>query len=280
MTETMEGFRPALYYPYIHIRSEDWLKATLLCVPVVKRLIPDNYDPEDTGNIAPYAKIAGPYGALLQRVPAYSVAADQAQQELFGKIRGSLATIQEAYGRARAPAIDEYLIHDAKFSGSLLAYLEDEGLAWKSVNPNAYGQRNWYALHPTLGKAVMTCIGLSTARESDLDIVTADGKYQEDLLTPDKDDIFDTLIRQRKSQKPTADSEARRDLGQLVIALAGINLKALPPGPNSGTPGIEEVRRLRKPAAEERKHNRQKHRRGHIYLPAHGRGRRNRRCMA
>jgi hypothetical protein len=160
MTETMEGFRPALYYPYIHIRSEDWLKATLLCVPVVKRLIPDNYDPEDTGNIAPYAKIAGPYGALLQRVPAYSVAADQAQQELFGKIRGSLATIQEAYGRARAPAIDEYLIHDAKFSGSLLAYLEDEGLAWKSVNPNAYGQRNWYALHPTLGKAVMTCIGL------------------------------------------------------------------------------------------------------------------------
>jgi hypothetical protein len=56
MTETTESFRPALYYPYIHIRSEDWLKATLLCVPVVKRLIPENYDPEDTGNIAPYAK--------------------------------------------------------------------------------------------------------------------------------------------------------------------------------------------------------------------------------
>jgi hypothetical protein len=57
MTETTESFRPALYYPYIHIRSEDWLKATLLCVPVVKRLIPENYDPEDIGDIAPYAKI-------------------------------------------------------------------------------------------------------------------------------------------------------------------------------------------------------------------------------
>src|ERR1700750_3452907 len=69
MTETTESFRPALYYPYIHIRSEDWLKATLLCVPVVKRLIPESYDPEDTGDIAPYAKIACPYGELLQRVP-------------------------------------------------------------------------------------------------------------------------------------------------------------------------------------------------------------------
>jgi hypothetical protein len=34
-------------------------KTTLLCVPVVKRLIPDNYDLEDTGEIAPYAKITG-----------------------------------------------------------------------------------------------------------------------------------------------------------------------------------------------------------------------------
>ena len=35
--------QPALYYPYIHIRSENWLKATLLCVPAVKRIVPENY---------------------------------------------------------------------------------------------------------------------------------------------------------------------------------------------------------------------------------------------
>jgi hypothetical protein len=29
--------RPVLYYPYIHIRSEHWLKATLLCVPTSAR---------------------------------------------------------------------------------------------------------------------------------------------------------------------------------------------------------------------------------------------------
>lgn len=94
MPKTTESFRPALYYSYIHIRSEDWLKATLLCVPVVKRLIRESYDPEDTGDIAPYSKIAGPYGELLQRAPAYNVAADQAQQELFSKIRDNLDTIK------------------------------------------------------------------------------------------------------------------------------------------------------------------------------------------
>jgi hypothetical protein len=73
----------------------------------------------------------------------------------------------------------------------------------------------------------MTCIGLSIARDSDLDIVTADGKYHEALATTDEEDNFDTLLRQRKLQKLAADSEARRDLGQLVIAVARINLKAL-----------------------------------------------------
>src|SRR5579884_858666 len=49
--------RAALYYPYIHIRSEHWLKATLLCAPVVKRIVPDGYVPEDQANIRKYAGI-------------------------------------------------------------------------------------------------------------------------------------------------------------------------------------------------------------------------------
>jgi hypothetical protein len=157
------------------------------------------------------------------------VAADLAQQDLLRKISDNLVPIKEAYSRTKAPKVDEYWIHDAKFSGSLLRFLKKEDLAWESADPNAYGHRYWFALHPILGKAIMTCIGLSTARDINLDIVTADGMYHEALLTTDEDDIFDALLRQRTSQKLAVDSEARRDLGQLVIALAGINLKALPP---------------------------------------------------
>src|SRR5664280_274615 len=77
--------RPALYYPYIHIRSEHWLKATLLCVPTVKRIVPQNYVPEDDPQIVRYTEITGPHGALLQAVPAYSHAADRAQRHLLDK---------------------------------------------------------------------------------------------------------------------------------------------------------------------------------------------------
>ena len=41
----------ALCYPYIHIRDEHWLKATLLCTPTVKRIVPLKYTPEDTAAI-------------------------------------------------------------------------------------------------------------------------------------------------------------------------------------------------------------------------------------
>ena len=59
--------QPALYYPYIHIRSENWLKATLLCVPAVKRIVPSNYAPEDDAAIIPYVTISGPNGLYSKR---------------------------------------------------------------------------------------------------------------------------------------------------------------------------------------------------------------------
>ncbi|KOX06657.1 hypothetical protein ADK66_22280 [Micromonospora sp. NRRL B-16802] len=35
--------RPALYYPYIHIRDEQWLKTAALYWPSIYRLVPDGY---------------------------------------------------------------------------------------------------------------------------------------------------------------------------------------------------------------------------------------------
>jgi hypothetical protein len=91
--------RPALYYPYIHIRSERWLKATLLCMPTVKRIVPDDYTPEDEPAITPYTTITGPYGKLLQTVPAYTPATDHAQRRLLNKIVENARTIDNKYSR-------------------------------------------------------------------------------------------------------------------------------------------------------------------------------------
>src|SRR5260370_11897716 len=106
--------RPALYYHYSHIRSEHWLKGTLLCVPTVKRIVPEGYVPEDIPLIRKYAEIEGPNGALLQAVPASSQAANDAQLRLLENLREHEAEIQRKFARQRSPPPDAYWTPDAK----------------------------------------------------------------------------------------------------------------------------------------------------------------------
>jgi len=211
-----------------HIRSEHWLKATLLYAPTVKRIVPEKYTPEDQPSILNYAKISGPYGALLQTVPAYSPAADDAQQRLHIRLQDHESEIVKRYARSQAPSPDEYWIHTAKFNGTLLSYLVDKNLAWQSHDPGAYGHRTWYALHPILGSAIMTTLGLSIAREQHYDIVTPSVRFHETLLASTPAELFDVLLGEQTAAVRT-DNQVRHDLGQLVISLTGVNYQALRP---------------------------------------------------
>lgn len=221
--------RPALYYPYIHIRSEHWLKATLLCVPTVKRIVPQNYVPEDDPQIVRYTEITGPHGALLQAVPAYSHAADRAQRHLLDKLRMHEDEIKLKYGRSQSPSPDDYWVHDAKFNNELLEYLSMHDLAWPSSHGSAYGHRSWYALHPILGSAIMTTLGLSIARERQYDIVTPSTQFHETLLATKEDAIFDAVLAGHEAESSQTAVQMRQDLGQLVITLTGVNYQALRP---------------------------------------------------
>lgn len=220
---------PSLYYPYIHIRSEHWLKATLLCTPVVKRIVPEAYVPEDLANIKKYTQIKGPNGPLLQAVPAWSAAAYAAQLSLLDKLRTHGAEIDSRYSHGRSPNPDEYWIHDAKFSGELLDYLLAHDLAWPSQHSSAYGTRTWHALHPVLGGAVMTTLGLSIAREQGYDIVTPSIQFHETLLANREDEIFDVLVDTGQPSPRVTHAQAQHDIGQLVITLTGVNYQALQP---------------------------------------------------
>lgn len=35
--------RIGLYYPYVHFRSDEWLKKTLIVFPGIKQIIPDDH---------------------------------------------------------------------------------------------------------------------------------------------------------------------------------------------------------------------------------------------
>ena len=257
-TTDASGLRPALYYPYIHIRSERWLKATLLCVPTVKRIVPVGYTPEDEPAITAYTTTTGPYGQLLQSVPTDTPAAGNAQGRLLDQLRENARTIRKKYTRSRAPVVDSYWIHEAKFTHALLEYLQEHYLAWPSAAGDAVGNRTWCALHPTLGKAIMTTLGLSIATEQRYDIVTADGKYHEALLATEEDALFEALLNGGRAQVEPTSVQARNDLGQRVITMTGVNYRALLPisiAELQASPHFRTFQRLLRTSASSVDHN-------------------------
>lgn len=225
MVDALE--RPALYYPYIHIRSENWLKATLLCMPVVKRIVPESYTPEDDHKILKFTAISGPAGVLLQSVPSFSHAAYEAQERLLANLREHRDQIKRRFDRDHAPFRDKCWVHDAKFTYRLLEFLLRNKLAWPSEHSSAYGHRNWYALHPILGSAIMTTLGLSIAREEKYDIVTPSADVHDTLLATNEEGVFEALMSNNPPPSKRSLWQASRDLGQLVITLSGVNLRAL-----------------------------------------------------
>ena len=40
--------QPGLYYPFVHIRDDDWLKLAALYWPEVRRLVPSGYPKRDS----------------------------------------------------------------------------------------------------------------------------------------------------------------------------------------------------------------------------------------
>jgi len=82
-------------------------------------------------------------------------------------------------------------------------------------------------MHPVLGKAVMTVLGLSIARSDRLDIVTDTGTFHEALLANDEAHVFDAVLGYRNvARQPHS---IRRDVAEMTICLAGVNLTALQP---------------------------------------------------
>jgi hypothetical protein len=72
--------------------------------------------------------------------------------------------------------------------------------------------------------------GLGIAGEKHYDIVTNSDAFHETLLATNEDQIFDTLLRSGAEPKAIiGKTQARRDLGQLVITLTGVNYEALRP---------------------------------------------------
>jgi hypothetical protein len=188
----------ALYYPYINVRSVNWLKAMLLCFPHVLRMMPQGYIRRDSREMLQFSETAGESGRpLLEPVNVLDHAYIGAQQEFLARLQAHFECkpdfLIRRFSRDRAiadygeTATSFFPIHIGKFSMSLVNFLRERHLAWEpisEVDSDSFHQtwrrtrnpENRVAVHPLLGQAIMSTMAAAVATDRECDVVTDWGR--------------------------------------------------------------------------------------------------------
>ena len=191
--------KDALYYPYIHIRSVDWLKRALLVFPHVARIVARYYVPQDRGELRAFADTLGRWNKpLLREANLNSSGVRRAQSTLLKLLADDLANVPDfldRYSRAapgNSRAHKEFLLHVDKPTYELVDFLREHGLMWEAKNesPSAFT-----AVHPVIGEAIISTIAMACARDEGFDVVTDEGRVHHDISGSDVIGLYRALIR-------------------------------------------------------------------------------------
>ena len=225
--------RDALYYPFIHIRDANWLKAALLTFPQVRRIVPSGFTLSDLEEIRPFGKVRGATGtALLADEPAEMRSVQEAQERLLERLEAAPREALERFTRARAEAelaADSFAFHmHAGKMRPLLYFLRSHGIAWPARPASGGAPAEWFAMHPRLGEAIMSVIAIAIAEEKKLDIVTSSGRIHGALARLDDESIVAPLLGGTAPKRPAehAESNSVDELCQAVM-LTGFDLAKL-----------------------------------------------------
>jgi hypothetical protein len=242
MTENIALDRDALYYPYIHIQDANWLKATLLCFPGVRRMIPQNYMPDDSRTVREFCELMGPRNLpLVSSVDLFSSSATMAENNLLKKLQANDAFIRARYSKAKTveqygDSANKFNLHDEKIIIGLYSYLtagpEEKALAWRTTPPKDRPQwrssTGWLALHPALGSAILSVKAVALANDFGLDIVTDSSGAHQAVATRNEEDIFDQLIGRTVPDRTSSTNDTVDDLAEIVMT-TNFDVSALTP---------------------------------------------------
>jgi len=170
---SISGYGIALYYPYIHLQDENWMKVAALYYDELRRIVPEGYRTQDSDivrllndrfqfikDLHPGRESKEIAGDFL-RFAIEQLSDTNKRKDLFIKI-GKLL-----------PPKSAFRIHVGKISRLLRMELPKIGLAKKS---SAKGP--WYDFEPVTGALYMTCLANKMAENRELPIVTDDPVYQ------------------------------------------------------------------------------------------------------
>jgi hypothetical protein len=225
--------RDALYYPYIHVRDVNWLKATLLCFPNVRRIVPRRYSLVEEPEFRDFCETEGPRGPLLSSADLDSESVTAAQRDLLRKLREHEELLQK-YSRLPTMAqygaeADQFQIHRDKMIYQLTSYLEESDLAWHTrsaywgddlmchqTTPTT-DPHDWLTLHPFLGSAIMATLAIAVAQDCGLDIVTDSVQAHYAVASNDKNHVFEALLGNVLPVPPSNRDEVVDNLAEVVI---------------------------------------------------------------
>ncbi len=219
----------ALNYPYIRVRSVDWLKRTLLIFPHVVRMTPFRDAPADDPEIAAFTDIVVREKPLLRAADLQSRHVYEALRELITELKSRLEVEGTAFlaGYSRDAARESgissiggeltvwerrlspnatFQIHAYKLFEDLAGFLRDAGLAWQPDSAFADGP-DYLEMHPQLGEAVMATLATTCAENEGLEVVTEFPELHGKLLGGPREKILSACLDGMKSSGRTSERQ-------------------------------------------------------------------------
>lgn len=231
----------ALNYPYIRVRSVDWLKRTLLIFPHVVRMTPDWRAPADDPEVSAFAHLMGDRYPLLRSADLQSSHVRVAQLELVAELRSRLdkegGRFRARYGRQAASDLATSLIgetltiwerrlsphatfqiHAYKLYEELTAFLRQENLVWHPDFPDG---PDYLEMHPHLGEAVMATLAMACAENEGLQVVTEFPRLHGKLLGTPREKILTACL---DGIKPTGSTSGQEIAEFLVYRWCNVDM--------------------------------------------------------
>lgn len=184
--------RAALYFPYIHIRDDNWLKAAALYWPSVRRIVPQGYPKHDSRTAETFAD----EGVLRDVDPSWRM--DKFAFDLASAVHRNIDEVANQYGLSQARGADNHAegrhvwepwqettlawIHFQKIPPHVVDLLVARQVAVRGRTPNHEGHlvlhgeptrpEDWIGMHPALASAYMTALAGEISDQSSFEPLT------------------------------------------------------------------------------------------------------------
>ncbi|MGC5322406.1 DUF6236 family protein [Micromonospora arida] len=238
--------RPGLYFPYVHVRDDDWLKAAALYWPDVRRLVPAGYSKHDSLTAQAFVE------AEILRDEDPEIYLNSLTWDLLQAMRRNAELLARDYSLEHAstnwdghqwtaaggpnfgrPELG--WIHVTKFPHGVVDYLSELGLAQLGRTeghgwPVTRDMGQWIGLHPALASAYMTALAGRLGEQAHLEPLTDQVDLRVATPSSDAGAALQLLIgRSDPGPRANLPSEAVATYVMLAMQYAHpANLKGVP----------------------------------------------------